>query len=48
MRLKGYEKSDTVEEWSFREADVDEAEERIRCESRWGPGNIGVWFMMRW
>jgi hypothetical protein len=36
MRLEGYEKLDTVEECTFREADDDEVEERIRCESRWG------------
>jgi hypothetical protein len=36
MLLEGYEKSDAIKEWSFREADVDEVEESMRCESRWG------------
>lgn len=30
--LEVYEKSDTVEEWSFQGVDVDEAEESTLCE----------------
>ena len=34
--LEGYEKSDTVKQWIFQRADIDEREESIRCEGRRG------------
>ena len=37
MPLEGYEKSDIVEEWRrFQRVLVDDADESIRCERKWG------------